>query len=235
MQGLISLNNPNYDEKQWHLPLLVIANALVVFATNIWGARFIPYAQNSLMGFHILMFLAVIIPLWVMAPHASARQVFVTGFENTSGWSSLGIGILTGQISAIWGCIGSDAAAHMSEETKDAGRVVPQAMMWSFTVNGLLGIALVATVCFALPDLNSALDYNSDLPFLYAYQLSMPNAAIDVILGGVLILIFASNVSYSASTGRETFAFARDNGLPFPRFLGKVDKKSTLPSSLPTY
>jgi len=222
MQGLIYVNHSWYSSPAWHTTLLVIGNVFLVGIVNIWGARFIPYAQNGLLGFHVLMFFAVIIPLWVLAPHASAKEVFVTGFVNSAGWSNMGLSLLVGQISAIWGSIGSDAAAHMSEETKDAGRVVPQAMFYGFVVNQALGIALVATVCFALPDVTSALNDSTGWPFLYAFQSAMSKAGVNAVTTGVLILIFASNVSYTASAARETFAFSRDNGLIGNRWIGKV-------------
>lgn len=223
MQGLIYVNNENYAAPAWQETLLVIANCLLVFIVNIWFARWIPYVQNGLLCLHILMFFAVIIPLWVLAPKASAAEVFIDGWDaSNGGWSNLGLSLLIGQVSAIWGCLGSDAAAHMAEETKDAGITVPRAMMWGYILNGLLGVALVITVCFSLPDLYDALNDSTGWPFLYAFNQSMSLPGVNALTTGVLILIFASNVSYSASTGRETFALARDNGLPFPKFLGHV-------------
>lgn len=223
MQGLIYVNNTNYASPAWQGTLLVIANCLLVLIVNIWFARWIPYVQNGLLGFHIFMFFAVIIPLWILAPKASAREVFIDGFDaSNGGWPNLGLSLLIGQVSAIWGCLGSDAAAHMAEETKDAGRTVPRAMMWGYVLNGIMGIVLVVTVCFALPDLYEALNDETGWPFLYAFSTSMSLPGVNAITTGVLVLIFASNVSYSASTGRETFAFARDNGLPFAKFLGTV-------------
>jgi len=110
----------------------------------------------------------------------------------------------------------------MSEETKDAAVVVPKAMVYGFLLNGCLGILLVITVCFALPDLDAALNDDTGWPFLYAFRSAMSNVGVNALTAGVLILIFASNVSYLASTARETFALARDKGLPFPSWIGKV-------------
>ncbi len=55
--------------------------------------------------------------LWVLAPRNSASVVF-TEFYDGGGWSSMGLALMVGQITAIYACICSDAAAHMSEEIK---------------------------------------------------------------------------------------------------------------------
>ena len=54
---------------------------------------------------------------WVLAPRNTATVVF-TQFTDGGGWSSMGVALMVGQISALYACICSDAAAHMSEEIK---------------------------------------------------------------------------------------------------------------------
>lgn len=49
----------------------------------------------------------------------TANEVFFT-FENSGGWSTTGLSMLVGQVTSIYGLIGSDGAAHIAEETKDA-------------------------------------------------------------------------------------------------------------------
>ena len=57
-----------------------------------------------------------------------------------------------------------DAGAHMSEELKDASKELPRAMMWSITLNGILGITMVISFCFCIKDVeafvNSVRYYN---------------------------------------------------------------------------
>jgi amino acid transporter len=116
MQALIYVRNPSYEGTDWQESLLVIANVLLLLVVNVWGARFLPSLQNAFALLHVVFFAAIIISLWAKAPHASATQVFAV-FENSSGFSNLGLSLCIGQISAIWGLIGSDAPAHMAEVT----------------------------------------------------------------------------------------------------------------------
>jgi hypothetical protein len=54
---------------------------------------------------------------WVLAPRNTASVVF-TQFTDGGGWPSMGLALMVGQITALYACICSDAAAHMSEEIK---------------------------------------------------------------------------------------------------------------------
>lgn len=60
--------------------------------------------QNIMLGVHVLGFLAVILTLWILSPRNEARVVF-TQFTNGGGWNSMGLSLMVGQISAIYGLI----------------------------------------------------------------------------------------------------------------------------------
>ena len=105
IQALLGVNNPNYVPHDWQGTLFVFAMVLVVFCFNVWGARLWPQIQNGLMILHVLGFLVVIIVLWVMAPHQSAKAVF-TDFTNEGGWPSIGLSLMVGQITGIYSLTG---------------------------------------------------------------------------------------------------------------------------------
>ena len=108
IQALITVNNPNYVPTNWQGTLLVFAMVVVLFVSNIWGAKAIPAAQNFLLLLHVGGFLAIIIILWAYAPKTPAKIVF-TQFTNEGGWSTMGLSLMVGQISAIFGLIGKSA------------------------------------------------------------------------------------------------------------------------------
>jgi choline transport protein len=104
IQALITVNNPSYSPENWQGTLLVFSMVLVLFIANIWGAKSLPMLQNILLVVHCFGFFAVIIVLWVLAPRNSAKKVF-TEFTNEGGWSTMGLSLMVGQISAIYGSI----------------------------------------------------------------------------------------------------------------------------------
>ena len=105
IQALITINNPNYDPTNWQETLLIFAMVVVLFVANIWGAKAMPLVQNMMLVFHVVLFLVIIIVLWAKAPLNSARTVF-TQFTNEGGWSSVGVSMMIGQITAIYTSVG---------------------------------------------------------------------------------------------------------------------------------
>lgn len=77
---------------------------------NTWGAKQLPLIEGILLVFHIFGWATVLIVLWILSPKNSAHEVF-TSFQNEGGWSSIGLSMLVGQVTSIYGLIGSDGAA----------------------------------------------------------------------------------------------------------------------------
>jgi amino acid transporter len=101
IQGLISIRNPNYTAENWQGTLFVFAMILIIYIFNVYASNLMPILNNLLMILHILSWAVILIVLWVMAPHQSAKTVF-TQWENLGGWSSMGLSVMIGQISAIY-------------------------------------------------------------------------------------------------------------------------------------
>lgn len=119
----------------------------------------------------------------------------------------------------------------MAEEVKDAGRNVPIAIVWSYVGNGLIALVFLVTFLFAMPSVEEALDDESGFPFIYVFQKTVSTGGVNAMTIMVLILVIASNVSFNASTSRQTFAFARDNGLPFARWISHVHPTLQIPAN----
>ncbi|KAJ5173413.1 hypothetical protein N7492_006006 [Penicillium capsulatum] len=229
IQGLISVRNPEYSPQNWQGTLFVFAMVLVIYIANVYGSDLMPVLNNLLMILHVLSWAVVLIVLWAMAPHRSAEAVFVTEWKNMGGWQTMGLSVMIGQISAIYGSLSSDATAHMAEEVKDAGRNVPIAIAWGYFSNGIMASILLVTFLFATPSVEDALDDVTGFPFLYTFKQATSMAGVNGLTAIILLPVIFSNILFNASTSRQTFAFARDQGLPFSRWIGKVDAKRQIP------
>lgn len=176
IQQLIAIGNPDTDfTTAWQVTLLMFAFTFLIVAFNIWGAHHLPLAEGIILFAHIFGFFAFLIIFWVMADHAPAEKVF-TEFYDGGEWGSNGLSTLIGLTSAIWCFIGPDAGAHMSEELKDASIQLPRAMMWSISLNGILGITMVISFCFCIKDVEA---------FVNSVRSSMPGycTASDILAG----------------------------------------------------
>lgn len=86
LTGLIILRNPDYVAEAWHGTLLAIATALAALAFNVFLARKLPLLEGILVVIHILGFFAVLVTLWVLAPTAEPKVVFVSVFASVLVW-----------------------------------------------------------------------------------------------------------------------------------------------------
>ncbi|KAJ5579983.1 GABA permease [Penicillium hispanicum] len=229
IQGLISVRDPAYEPQNWQGTLFVFAMVLVIYIFNVYAADLMPVLNNLLMILHVLSWAVILIVLWAMAPHRTAKAVFVTAWQNDGGWSTMGLSVMIGQISAIYGSLSSDATAHMSEEVKDAGRNVPIAIAWGYFSNGIMATIILIAYLFATPSVEDSLKDVTGFPFLYVFKQATSTAGVNGLTAIILLPVIFSNIMFNASTSRQTFAFARDKGLPFARWIGKVNEKRQIP------
>lgn len=117
----------------------------------------------------------------------------------------------------------------MAEEVKDAARNVPIAITWGYFSNGIMAIILIITFLFAMPSVEDSLKDPTDFPFLYVFKQATSTAGVNGLTAIILLPVMFSNILFNASTSRQTFAFARDRGLPFANWIGKVDQKRQIP------
>ncbi|KIW10346.1 hypothetical protein PV08_11308 [Exophiala spinifera] len=226
IQSLVEIGDDSFVFPRWQYTLLSLAFLVVTIFFNTWGAKSLPMIEKvSLVG-HILCFFVTIVPLWVMCPKNSAKDVFTT-FVDNGGWGNVGTACLVSQVSVLYCNLGSDSACHISEEVADAGRNVPRAMWWSFILNVGLGIVMLITMLFCIGSLDDALD--AEIPYIQLFINTGSSALAYVLTIILLILIFSGNITALATTSREVFAFSRDHGLPFSRWLSKMEKSRNIP------
>ena len=84
LQGLIVLNVENYVWHSYHGTLLTIAVILFAVFFNTTLATRLPLVEGIALILHIAGLFAIVIPLWVLAPRASAADVLLT-FSNNGG------------------------------------------------------------------------------------------------------------------------------------------------------
>ncbi|CAG8252025.1 unnamed protein product [Penicillium olsonii] len=226
IQGLITLRDPSYEPQNWQGTLFVFAMVALIYFFNVYAASWMPRMQNLLLALHLLCWVIVVVVLFAMAPHNPAKRVF-TEFHNGGNWSSMGISLMIGQISAIYGSL--NATAHMSEEVKDAGRYVPIAIAWGYFGNGILGLVILIGFLLALPSVPDALDDSTGFPFLYVFRQILSTSGVNGLTAIILIPVIFSNILFNASTARQTYAFARDRGLPFTDWIAGVDPRRRIP------
>nr|POE65031.1 putative amino-acid permease c15c4.04c [Quercus suber] len=219
IQGLISLNDATYIPHPWHSTLLAIAVVATAAVFNTLIARKLPVIENVMLVLHVIGFLAILVTLWITAPKAPSSEVW-TGFTDTADWPTTGLAFCVGLTGSITSLIGPDAAVHMSEEIRDASWVVPQAMLWTLLMNGLAGLIMSITFAYCLGPLDAALQPEFGFAFIGTfYHATDSHAGTTFMTCIITLLTLCSVIANLAAGSRQLFAFARDQGLPFGRWL----------------
>ncbi|KAK4982738.1 hypothetical protein LTR50_007606 [Elasticomyces elasticus] len=230
IQSLIVINDDSYVPQKWQGTLFIWASVLGIAAFNVFAAKHLPLAEGIFASFHVFAFVPVIVTLWVLSPKTTAAQVFTHFSDNGAGWSNTGLTVMVGQVSTMFVVLGSDSVAHMAEEIEDASVIVPKAMIWSFLLNVPFTFVLLITYLFCITDIDAALASSSGFPFIWVFQNALnSNRGTSGFVIVVLVLLVMITISSLASTSRQTFAFARDNGMPFSHWLGRVHPRWQIP------
>lgn len=231
IQALLLLNYPDsYNYQRWHGTLLMWAVLLICVFINTVAARFLPKIEGVILILHTLGFFAVLIPLVVLAPKSTPAAVFKE-FQNLAGWNSNGLAWFVGLISSNLPFIGYDGPCHMAEEVRNASTVVPWCMICTVLLNGTLGFSIAIAYGFCEGDPEKALEafLETGYDFIYSFQnATNSNAGTSVMTSILIALVSCASFGFLATASRQTWAFARDRGLPFSGFLSSVSS-SALP------
>ncbi|KAM0696528.1 hypothetical protein Q7P36_003776 [Cladosporium allicinum] len=230
LQGLIVLNNlDTYIYQSWHGTLLTIAVILFVSVFNTLLAVRLPMIEGVLLILHLGGIFAIIIPLWVMAPRGNVKDTILT-FTTTAGWSDVSLASLIGMVSVIGILVGYDCTVHMSEEVQDASIVLPQVLMWSISVNGIMAIVMGVTFIFCIGDIDSVLASPTNEPFIQVfYNATQSYAGATIMTMIIVVMLTSACISEVATASRQLWSFARDNGLPCSKWLSHVPENWNIP------
>ena len=100
IQSFVGVEDATFAFPNWQYTLIMLAFLLITIAFNTWGAPTLPMIETISLFGHLIGFLVIIIPIWIMAPKNSASEIF-TSFTNSSGWSMGGACLIT-QISVLY-------------------------------------------------------------------------------------------------------------------------------------
>ncbi|KAJ5895013.1 hypothetical protein N7495_006704 [Penicillium taxi] len=235
IQGLLVFNYSGdtgyvYGYERWHGTLLTIAIAAGGTLINTYGAKILPKIEIIILGLHLLGFVAVLVVMWSMTKETSTSETVWKEFTNSGGWSSMGLACLVGQLTPIFSWTGPDAATHMSEEVQNASFVIPWCMVSTALINGALGFVILITLLYKMGPIDDVLNAASGFSFISAVNHATDSAAAtNGVAAIILVMEVCSAISILATASRQTFAFARDNALPFSRALAHINHRTQVP------
>lgn len=203
-----------------HLPYgLLWAGFAVLVAVATAGLGYLGIGISARTGtalgvFEIVVFVALAVWLIVQAGSRNQLAVFGTGYATAAGFTGA-TGVVAGSVYAILAFIGFEAAAPLSEEAKDPGRVVPIAVIASALTIGVFYVltTYAATVFFGPGKFGSFAQFGGGSPWIELAKQVWGVGWILVFLA-VLNSTFANGNAGNNATTRTWYAMGRIGLLP---------------------
>tara|TARA_B100001057_G_scaffold500138_1_gene613710 strand:- start:1085 stop:2458 length:1374 start_codon:yes stop_codon:yes gene_type:complete len=139
---------------------------------------------------------------------------------------SFALSILLG----AWCLTGFEAAADMSEETKNPKVTVPKSIKYSLISSGILGLIIILLSTVFLSTNNYQRINNNYLTDMLQFEFGAPIYLTTLFF--VIIAIFACAVACMATASRLIFSMSRDSILPKSKWLSFIDKNKSPSNSL---
>ncbi|KIX05012.1 uncharacterized protein Z518_05884 [Rhinocladiella mackenziei CBS 650.93] len=227
--NLASFYHPDYVWTQWQVYLIYVLLCVVAVAVVILLPRQIPQAEvvfflSTVIGF-VVFFVAV---LAASETKQSASTVF-TEWNNQTGWGD-GTAFLLGVGTCMYTFLATDGATHVAEEMPNPGKGVPRAMYLTMIIGITTAFAWTLAIMFSSSDLEEvSLSY---LPILTVYYQTLGSKGGAAFFAFWLLFIYyGATITCFITAGRLTWAFARDNGLPYSRVFAKTHPTLRVPAN----
>ncbi|KAH6975734.1 amino acid/polyamine transporter I [Ilyonectria destructans] len=217
-----------YTPEPWSTYLFGLAVLTFATAVNIWGNRILGGWTNLALWWSLLCAVIVSIVLLSMSEKTDAQFVF-TSFDNQTGWSD-GMAWMLGLLQPALSLIGFDATLHMTEDMLSPAQDAPLAMLYAIVIGGITGLAFILVMLFCLVDFDTVVSSPSGMPLIELVLQATKSQAAACIISSMLAASFVNAmVAGMASVSRLVYAMARDKGMPYHEYFGRVDAKLGVP------
>ncbi|KAJ5876374.1 uncharacterized protein N7529_001958 [Penicillium soppii] len=230
IQGMVVLAHPEYELVKWRGTLLMWAVAIIPVIINVFARRVLGAIEVAAGIMHVVFLPVTIAVFVILAPRNPDSFVWDTFVGGLSGWKDSGVVFSVGLLGVITPLAGVDGIIHMAEEIKNAKVVVPRSMIYGTLINGTLAFCYLIAILYCMGDYTEALTSPTGYPIItIAYQATGSKAATFVLMALGMLPGWIALFNGLASVTRLTWAFARDNGLPFSEFFARVDPTYKIP------
>ncbi|KAF5572395.1 HNM1-choline permease [Fusarium pseudoanthophilum] len=189
--------------------------------------RYLDFMTESTTGFSLIgMVLAIAVCLG-MADGDYAPGTIILENRGISGWNT-GTGWLLSIAAALYCFAANGAVTHFAEELPNPGRKLPQVLNMSMAMGIVIVIPWTVAMLYSIKDLSAV--QSSFLPsFELFYQATGSKAAATGLQAYLTFLYYTCIPSQWVTCSRITWAFARDQGLPFAEYWQHIDPQRGIP------
>lgn len=228
----ITLWNADFVATPYQTILTFWAVMLIAFLVNAFGVKYnyLDHLNKLCIYWTGASVVIIMITILVMSPtHRSTDFVFIHFDASASGWPSAWAWFV-GLLQAAYTLTGYGMVASMCEEVQNPQREVPRAMVLSVVAAGMTGLLYLIPILFILPPIPTLLAVANGQPIGLIFATATGSAAGGFGLLFLLLgILFFAGVGALTASSRCTYAFARDNALPFSNIISKISPSLSIP------
>ncbi|EXJ93406.1 hypothetical protein A1O1_01798 [Capronia coronata CBS 617.96] len=226
ISGMAVLTYPDYVPTTWQVWLIYVGIVVLNTVIAIGGNRIMSLLTSASLYWSLASFLVCLITTVAMhagKPYEPASFVF-GNFSNESGWSSAGTAFVIGWMLSTYNVPG------LLEEMERPQVEVPRAMVGAILTGFVTSFTFLVALLFCVTDMNEIVTSPTGVPVLVIfYQSTGSQAAAIALTCLIFVSIMFSEIGGILISGRTTWAFARDNGMPFSEYLSHLDERTQSP------
>lgn len=230
ISGTISMYHPDWNANDWQLLLIFYAVCIGSFCICAFANKYLPQVDMLAAGVIVVTCLVVLITLSITAKAGRRSAAWALGHYDTSlaGWG--GFTFFIGLLPPAYTFSALGMVSSMSEEVSRPAIKMPKAISLCVPVGGVAGLVFVLALVFTLPPLEDILKAPAAqaLPYIFHVVTGSPGGGLGLTFL-VLVITLLCSISITVAASRATWAFARDDALPFSKVWAHVDKHFGVP------
>ncbi|KAJ5380098.1 uncharacterized protein N7496_002526 [Penicillium cataractarum] len=225
--GICQFLVEGFSGTQWQVYLCyLLVILLTLLPIFIIPQQRIENMTKTAMFLSIVGFVLVVIVCLVMG-RGTYHPSSLVEYRSTSGWGP-GLGWLLGIGNGEYAFAAAGACVHIAEEIPSPGRKVPLVINLTIILGVFTLVPWIIAMTAVIQDMEAV--QNAFLPSLELfYQATGSKAAAATLQAYLTILYYTCVPSQWITSSRMTWAFSRDNGLPYSDYWSEIDSKRNIP------
>ncbi|KAK5057849.1 hypothetical protein LTR84_011850 [Exophiala bonariae] len=227
--NIASFLHPEYVWTQWQVYLIYVLLCIVAVVIVVWLPRQIPKLEVVFFLSSIVGFVVFTITVLSRSKQKQSSSKVFTDWYNQTGWGD-GTAFLLAVGTCMYTYLAVDSVTHVAEEMPNPGKRVPQAMCLTMLIGMITAFTWTIAFMFSSSDLDEV--SVSALPILTVYHQALGSEAGAAFFAAwLLFAYYGATISCFVSAGRQTWAFARDNGLPYSKIFAETHPNLQVPAN----
>ncbi|CUM65853.1 uncharacterized protein PRCAT00003502001 [Priceomyces carsonii] len=213
---------------------MIFAVTVLTIITHIIGSciasGFIARLQSFAIFANMTLILIFIISLPAGTDNRNDAEFIFGNLDNMTTWPIGWVFFLNGWMGSVWSIGAFDSCVHMSEEAKDSARSVPIGIIGSISACWILGFVIMIVIAACInPDISSVVESDLGLPMAQLIYDCLGKKWAIAIMSIIIFCQWLIGVSILTAASRQIWAFSRDNGLIFSKYIKVVSKSISVP------